>query len=85
MRRLLLVIVVACGCGEGLGEGKKEIVPFDKVSPVVLKAAQDKLPEIKFDSALKTSKGLYEVRGKAKNSKIQEVEVNASGEVVAVE
>jgi hypothetical protein len=85
MRRLLLLVVVVCGCGEGLGEGRKEIIPFDKVPPVVLKAAQDKLPEIKFDSALKTSKGLYEVRGKAKNGKIQEVEVNEAGEVVAVE
>jgi hypothetical protein len=85
MRRLLLLAVLVCGCGESLGEGKKEIIAFDKVPPVVLKAAQEKLPEIKFDSALKTSKGLYEVRGKGPNGKIREVEVKESGEVVAVE
>ena len=85
MRRFLLLAVLVCGCGESIGEGKKEIVAMDKVPPAVLKAAQEKLPEIKFDSALKTSKGLYEVRGKAANGKIREVEVNEAGEVVAVE
>jgi PBP1b-binding outer membrane lipoprotein LpoB len=88
MRRLLLLAVLAVlvgGCSESIGEGKKEIVPLDKVPPVVMKAAQDKLPEIRFDSALKSSKGFYEVRGKGKNGKIQEVEVSEAGEVLAVE
>ena len=85
MRRLLLLVVLVGGCGERLGEGRKEIVPLEKVPPAVMKAAQRKLPEIKFDSALKTSKGMYEVRGKAKNGKIQEVEVSEAGEVLAVE
>ena len=85
MRRLLLLAVLVCGCGEGLGEGKKEIVAPDKVPPAVMKAAQDKLPDIKFDSVLKTAKGIYEVRGKAKGGKIREVEVNESGEVLLVE
>ena len=85
MRRLFLLAVVVCGCGESLGEGKKEIVAMDKVPPAVMKAAKDKLPDIKFDSVLKTSKGLYEVRGKSSNGKIREVEVNEAGEVVAVE
>lgn len=85
MRRLLLLAVLACGCGEGLGEGKKEIVALDKVPSVVMKAAQDKLPDIKFDSVLKTTKGIYEVRGKAKGGKIREVEVSESGEVLLVE
>ena len=51
----------------------------------LVQAAQEKLPGIKFDSALKSSKGFYEVRGKAANGKIQEVEVSESGEVLAVE
>jgi len=85
MRRLLLLAVLVGGCSEGIGEGKKEIVPLDKVPPVAMKAAQDKLPDIRFDSALKSSKGFYEVRGKNKNGKIQEVEVSEAGEVLAVE
>ena len=85
MRRLLLLVVLISGCGERLGEGKKEIVPLESVPPVVMKAAKAKLPDIKFDSVLKTSKGIYEVRGKAKNGKIQEVEVTEAGEVLLVE
>ena len=85
MRRLLVIVLLVCGCSERLVEGKKEVIPLDKVPPAVMRAAQDKLPDIKFDSALKTSKGLYEVRGKAKSGKIQEVEVTESGMVVAVE
>ena len=85
MRRLLLLVLFIAGCGESLGEGRKEIVPLEKVPANVMKAAQDKAPDIKFDSAFKTSKGIYEVRGKAKNGKITEVEVSEAGEVVAVE
>jgi hypothetical protein len=85
MRRLLLLVLLVCGCGDSLGEGKKEPVPLDKVPTAVMKAAQDKLPDIKFNSAFKTSKGIYEVRGKAANGKIREVEVNEAGEVTAVE
>jgi len=85
MRGLLIIAVLFSGCAESLGEGRKEVVPLEKVPPNVIKAAQDKLPDIKFDSAFKTSKGIYEVRGKAKTGKIQEVEVSESGEVIAVE
>ncbi len=85
MRRLVFLIVLISGCGDSLGEGRKEIVPLDKVPPAVMEAAKKKLPDIKFDSALKTSKGIYEVRGKSKNGKIQEVEVTEAGEVLLVE
>ena len=85
MRCLLLLAVLICGCGESLGEGKKEPVALNKVPPAVMKAAKEKLPDIQFDSAFKTSKGIYEVRGKATNGKIREVEVNEAGEVITVE
>jgi len=74
-----------CACSQKLGEGRKQIIPLDQVPPAVMKAAQERLPEVKFDSALKTPDGLYEVRGKTKTGKIQEAEVNAAGEVVLVE
>jgi hypothetical protein len=81
----LALLALLSGCGEELIEGKKTVIPLDQCPPVVMKAAQDRLPEIKFDSVLKSSKGFYEVRGKAKNGKIQEVEVNEKGEVLVVE
>jgi hypothetical protein len=43
------------------------------------------LPEVKFDHARKLSNGNYEIRGKAKNGKVREVEVNSIGEVVEIE
>jgi hypothetical protein len=81
----LTFLLLLAGCGEELIEGKKTVIPLDQVPPVVMKAAQDRLPDLKFDSALKSSKGFYEVRGKAKNGKIQEVEVSEKGEVLVVE
>ena len=85
MRRLLLLTILICGCAQKVAEGRKEAVPLDQVPAPVMKAAQERLPEVKFDSAFKTPEGLYEIRGKTKTGKIQEAEVNAAGEVVLVE
>jgi len=90
MSKRLLSLVLALpllvsGCGEELIEGKKTVIPLDQVPPTIMKVAQERLPDIKFDSVLKSSKGFYEVRGKAKNGKIVEVEVSEKGEVLQVE
>ena len=85
MRRLLLLAILICGCSEKLKEGRKEAVALDQVPANVMKAAQERLPDVKFDSAFKTKEGLYEIRGKTKTGKIQEAEVNGAGEVVLVE
>lgn len=87
MRRItgVALLLLFTGCGEELIEGKKTVIPLDEAPHVVMKAAQERLPDVKFDSVLKSSKGFYEVRGKTKNGKIQEVEVNEKGEVLVVE
>ncbi len=85
MRWLLLLLVIACGCGQTSEKSRKEIVRLEDVPPAVVKAARDKLPGVQFDSALRMPNGVYEIRGKGKNGKIQEVEVSESGEVLAVE
>ena len=90
MNKRLLILAFALpllvsGCGEELIEGKKTVIPLDQVPPAIMKVAQERLPDIKFDSVLKSSKGFYEVRGKAKNGKIVEVEVSEKGEVLQVE
>jgi hypothetical protein len=46
---------------------------------------QETLLEIRFDHARKLPNGNYEVRGKAKNGKVREVEMRPSGEVVEIE
>jgi hypothetical protein len=77
----LVLVALAAGCGERQGE----LVPLDKVPEAFLKTAKEKLPEVTFDHARKLPNGNYEIRGKAKNGKVREVELNAAGEVVEVE
>jgi hypothetical protein len=85
----LLVVVIggatvfAIGCGDG--GGKAVPVPLDQVPEPFLKTAKQTLPEVRFDHARKLPNGNYEIRGKAANGKVREVEVNPSGEVVEIE
>jgi hypothetical protein len=77
-----LLLALAVGCG---GDPKAVAVPLEQVPAPFLKTAKEKLPDVKFDHARKLSNGNYEIRGKAKNGKVREVEVNPAGEVVEVE
>lgn len=72
------------GCGAG-GGSKSEAVPLDQVPEPLLKTAKEKLPEVKFDHARRLCNGNYEIRGKARNGKVREVEMKPSGEVVEIE
>ncbi len=86
MRWLTLVVVlVAFGCERRPESRHKDIVPLDQVPPAVVKAAQTKFPEVKFDTAWKTAGGNYEVRGKAKSGKIHDVQVSEAGDVLEVD
>jgi len=94
MRRVFLVVTLltlplllaaAAGCGDVLGEGRKEALPLEQVPPNIIKAAQERLPDVKFNSAFKTANGIYEIRGKTKTGKIMEAEIDASGKVILVE
>jgi hypothetical protein len=80
----LLTLLAAVGCGGDLFE-KKSPVDFKTLPEVVVSAAQKKAPEVKFDNAMRKADGAYEVRGKTKQGKVVEVEVNEKGEVLAVE
>jgi hypothetical protein len=63
-------------------------IPFEKVPPELVKVAQEKFPDVKFDSAYKETKDgkdVYEIRGKTKQGKIREVEVTADGKIFQVE
>lgn len=79
----MLVILLLVGCGGG--EGKKTPVPFDQVPKDVLKAAQQREPDVTFDRAQKKTTGDYEILGKDKQGKMVEVEVTPKGEVIQVE
>ena len=80
------LFVAIIGCGEK--PDREESVPLDQVPAAAMAAATKALPDIKFERAQKIkvdSKVVYEIRGKNKRGKIQEVEVTASGEVVQIE
>jgi hypothetical protein len=86
-----LMALVACsglmfGCEKPAATAvTKQVMSLGEVPPEVLKAAQAKLPDVKFEAAVRMSNGGYEVKGKTKTGKIREVEVSQTGEVLAVE
>jgi hypothetical protein len=82
MRRLLIAILLIAGCEKAPEFERKEAMAFDQVPPAILKMAKEKFPDVKFDTARKTSTGAIEVCGKAKTGKIHEVEVSPTGDIV---
>ena len=82
----LLLALSAAGCENE--PTSDQIVPIESVPPNVLEVARKQLPGLTFDTAYKMKiegKDAYEVRGKDKRGKIREVEVSATGEVLAIE
>lgn len=82
MRWLVLLLALICGCEKASAPRHKDVVPLDQLPPAVLKSAQTKLPDVKFETAWKTESGDYEVRGKAKTGKIHDVKVSEAGDVL---
>lgn len=83
---LLGACVLALGCGES--HERDEVVPIDKLPPAALKAAQEKLPGVKFDTAWKEKaegEETFEIRGKSKDGKVRDAKVTASGKVLEVD
>ena len=82
-----MVLIFALGCTSSPPQSDP-IVPLDQVPPKVMEAARKRLPGYTFDTVYKMKfegKEAYEVRGKDKQGKGGEVEVSATGEVLAVE
>lgn len=86
MRRLLatmLLLSTVSGCSED--HSKSADVPLDKVPETVMKVAKEKLPEVNFDQAWKTTNGNFEVRGKTKTGKVRDIQIRPTGEVVEID
>ncbi len=80
---MILVFLVMLGCGKETPTG--ENVPLDKIPEPVMKVAKEKLPEVKFEQAWKTAAGNFEVRGKAKNGKVRDIQIKPNGDVIEVD
>jgi hypothetical protein len=60
-------------------------VPIDQLPPAALKAAREKLPGVRFDTAWKEKgEDAYEIRGKTRGGKIRDAKVTADGRVLEV-
>jgi uncharacterized membrane protein YkoI len=65
-----------------------QILPLEQVPPNIMEIARKELPGYTFDTVYKMKidgKDAYEIRGKDKRGKVREVEVSATGEVLAIE
>ena len=80
---VMLALLFVVGCGERTPKG--ENVELDKVPEPVMKSAKEKLPGVTFEQAWKTPNGNFEVRGKAKNGKVRDIQVKPDGTVVEVD
>ena len=81
---LCLATIATAGCSKSAGERKTPIA-LEKVPAELLKVAQEKFPDVVFDSAFtETEDGqpVYELKGKAKSGKIHEVEVTKDGKIL---
>ncbi len=84
MRFFAMVVCfgVFIGCGS---KQNAEVVAIGDVPPAMLKQAQEKLPDVQFENAIKHPDGSYEVRGKAPDGKIRDVEFSAKGDITEIE
>ncbi len=83
---MVSLVLAAGGCG---GDPQTKVaVPLDQLPPGALDLARKQLPDVKFDSARKAKyKGqdAIEIRGKNREGKIREVEVDLTGKLLEVE
>ena len=79
----LVLLLVSAGCGEDHSQSAN--VPLEQVPEPVIKVAKEKLPGVTFEQAWKTRKGNYEVRGKAKDGKVRDIQIAPSGEVIEID
>lgn len=82
---LSLVVLAACCLGCGKGKPEISVLRLEDVPPDLMRVAKEQLPGVEFDTAWKKSTGTYEIRGKARNGKIREVDIRPDGTVEEVE
>ncbi len=85
--------ILPCGCGAGDGDDDdvartKEPIPLDQVPSAVLATAKQHEPNITWIAAAKDKydgKDSIELKGKAKNGKIKELEIAPDGTFLGAE
>lgn len=86
-KRPLALLLVASASWAGCGENKQEMTTLrlEDVPPDLMKLAKEQLPGVAFDTVWKKPSGTFEIRGKARNGKIREVDIRPDGTIEEVE
>ena len=87
-RLVAFCLCLVCGCGRDEKPQSPDLLSLEQVPEVVMKAAKERLPDVRFYSAWKAKERgqeVYEIRGKTSVGKEFEVEVTPDGKVVGVE
>ena len=82
---VFVTVAMSAGCSESVIEGRKQPLAMDKVPPEIMKIAQEKYPELTFETAfteVEDGKPVYELKGKTKEGKIREVEITRDGKIM---
>ena len=77
-------MVSAVGCGEATKAPPKTMRLSD-VPAAFMETARKELPGVDFDEVWVKKDGTLEIRGKAKNGKVREVEIRPDGTVEEIE
>jgi hypothetical protein len=80
----LVTLTLLAGCSNVVSE-RKQPIAMDKIPPEIIKIAQDKYPDVVFETAfteVEQGQDVYEIKGKAKSGKIIEVEVTKDGKLL---
>lgn len=80
----MTVLTVSSGCSKPVGE-RKQPIALAKVPSELLKVAQEKFPDVVFDTAfteVEDGQPVYELKGKSKTGKAYEVEVTKDGKIL---
>lgn len=82
-----VVVSSVLGLAGGCRETQQPIVTLklEDVPPELMRIAAEKLPGVTFDAAFRKASGTIEIRGRAPNGKIREVDVRPDGTVEEVE
>lgn len=81
---ILAQVGLLLGCG-GAAKGKKTTIDLKDVPPNIMQIARQNLPGVEFDTAWLKESGVFEVRGKAKNGKVREIDIRPDGSIEEIE
>ena len=82
---LLLPLLVAVFRSGASRPAPPRTMAIADVPPAFMETARKELPDVPFDEVWVKKDGTLEIRGKAKNGKIREVEIRPDGTVEEVE